>query len=247
MNRVSRPGWRPLKVEPDVETPEGTTTSVFEQALSRRMPWNRRDGARVKLGDPTLDFAPPCSLRLIGDVFVKAGNERFREGHTVRSGQSQRLFQERGDVAVHRGIVVAVVLPLETTSWLAMVLRMGGTETREHRSPCATRAGQPHAHAPSDSRGATGDSQVPMAVALRAVSPGGALCRPCVSPRRCRRRYQWQVGRERPPLGCPLLRPGPAPEGVAHAPRTCPARPAAERIVAVSTRAQRRVRRKPAP
>jgi hypothetical protein len=37
------------------------------------------------------------------------------------------------------------------------------------------------------------------------------------------------AGRERPPFGCPVLRPTPGPEGVAHAPRACLDHPARRR------------------
>jgi len=69
----------------------------------------------------------------------------------------------------------------------------------------------------------------------------GALCRPCPRPCRCRCPCRWQAGRERPPPGCPLLRPGPDPDGVAHAPLACLARPAAASFVVAMRRAQRRV------
>jgi hypothetical protein len=46
---------------------------------------------------------------------------------------------------------------------------------------------------------------------------------------RSRSRAESQAGRERPPLGCPLLRPRPRPQGVAHAPDACRCRPAEPR------------------
>jgi hypothetical protein len=88
----------------------------------------------------------------------------------------------------------------------------GGTKTRKHRSPDG------ELFALDGSRGCLLDGgSTQRSCCCQAASWAATTRRRTVPPvsswRRCRSRAECPVGRERPPLGCPLLRPKPGPQG----------------------------------
>lgn len=91
----------PLQLQTFTQALHSPTTSAFEQTLAHGVPWNGRPGSDVQLSDPTLEFASPDGVRVIVHILVEAGEQGLREGRAIVHRHSQRLFQERGDVAFH--------------------------------------------------------------------------------------------------------------------------------------------------
>jgi hypothetical protein len=155
---------------------------------------------------------------------------------SVRSGQL-RWAESKGS-PMYRSVVArtnrkppvsslrcSVLPPLDTVTIHESEEKAGGTQTREHCSPKIVCTSLGATSMLAYYEGARRDPELAVDVALRAVSLGGALCRPCRRPYRCRCRYRRHAGRERPPLPSPLLRPMVQLEGVAHAQYGCLVRP----------------------
>src|SRR5690606_25976748 len=106
----------------------------------------------------------------------------------------------------------------------------GGTQTREHRSPDSNQVRTARHACWRSAESPWRVLELAVDVELRAMPPGGALCRPrscrCPCQRHCRR----QAGRERPPFPSPLLRPRVQLEGSLTPRCPCHVRPDEQRV-----------------